>query len=95
MSKQNVDASQEIVTGREEIDVIDEQILDLIDRRAMVSRRIQAARIESGETRIEHARENVVIRRYQSRLGRSGTVVIMAILEMCRGKVGAVFGRRR
>ncbi|GAA1975638.1 chorismate mutase [Amycolatopsis minnesotensis] len=80
-------SAQVIEETRKQIDQMDEQILELVERRISLSGHIQRLRIDSGGTRVEHARENFVIRRYRTRFGKSGASMIMAILELCRGRI--------
>jgi chorismate mutase len=73
--------------GRERIDAIDAQIIELILRRMGVSAEIQAARTADGGRRLDLRRETEVIGRYHRSLGRPGTSVAMALLELGRGRV--------
>lgn len=78
--------SDGVLTGRERIDAIDAQITALVQHRIAVSREIQAARIAEGGRRVDLRRETEVIGRYTAALGRSGTAVAMALLELGRGR---------
>ncbi|HTJ70820.1 MAG TPA: chorismate mutase [Actinospica sp.] len=73
--------------GRERIDAIDAEIIALIQRRTAVSAEIQAARMTDGGRRLDLRRETEVIGRYTRPLGRPGTSVAMALLELGRGRV--------
>jgi chorismate mutase len=73
--------------GRERIDAIDAELIELIRRRVAVSAQIQAVRIADGGRRLDLSRETEVIGRYTRSLGRPGTSVAMALLELGRGRV--------
>jgi chorismate mutase len=70
---------------RARIDALDAEIVRLIDERSAVSARIGAARRAAGGPRIVHARENEVVLRWRSALGRPGAAIAMALLELGRG----------
>ena len=80
-----VAAVEDIDALRQGIDDLDAEIARLVNDRAGLSRRIQAARIASGGTRFELSRERVVIDGYRTALGRDGHVVAEAVLRVCRG----------
>lgn len=73
-----------IAEGRQRIDEIDAQLLALLEARRDVSARIQRVRIEQGGSRVEHARELVILRRYSERLGAGGAGLARALLAYCR-----------
>lgn len=75
-----------VLSGRERIDALDGQIAELVLRRVEVSKQIQAARIAEGGRRVDVRRENEIIARYNGTLGRPGTAIAMALLELCRGR---------
>jgi chorismate mutase len=75
-----------VLTGRERIDALDAQIAELVLRRIEVSRQIQAARISEGGRRVDLRRETEIIGRYSTALGRPGTTIAMALLELGRGR---------
>lgn len=75
-----------IDAGRELIDTIDAQLIELIDRRRAVSAQIQQLRIDAGGSRVEHSRENAVIRRWGGAVGDGGVELAMAVLAVCRGR---------
>ena len=81
------DAPSGVPGGRARIDAIDAELIALIRRRAAVSAEIQSARIEGGGRRLDLSRETEVIGRYTRSLGRPGTSVAMALLELGRGRV--------
>lgn len=80
-----VDPAEAIPVLRERIDDLDVQIARLVKSRAEVSRRIQAARIQGGGTRIELGRERVVLQGYREVLGPDGALLGDAVLRVCRG----------
>jgi len=73
--------------GRARIDAIDAELIALITRRVAVSAEIQASRISDGGRRLDLRRETEVIGRYTRELGRPGTSVAMALLELGRGRI--------
>ncbi|HET9170428.1 MAG TPA: chorismate mutase [Actinospica sp.] len=73
--------------GRERIDALDAELVQLIKARMAVSAEIQAARMADGGRRVDLRRETEVIGRYTAALGRPGTTVAMALLELGRGRV--------
>jgi len=75
-----------VLTGRERIDALDAQIAELVLRRIEVSRQIQASRIAEGGRRVDLRRETEIIGRYSAALGRPGTTIAMALLELGRGR---------
>src|SRR5690348_10517659 len=82
----------EIVTvedGRTRIDAIDDQLLALIAQRRVVSTRIQQLRVEAGGSRVEHSRENAILRRYSEALSDGGVELALAVLDHCRGRRSA------
>ena len=80
-----VDPAEAIPVLRERIDELDIQIARLVQSRAEVSRRIQAARIHGGGTRIELGRERIVLQGYREVLGADGALLGDAVLRVCRG----------
>ncbi len=79
------DAEATISTLRLQIDAMDEALVRLVAERARLSKRIQAARISGGGTRVELGRERVVLDTYRSGLGPDGPQLADAILRVCRG----------
>jgi chorismate mutase len=75
-----------VLSGRERIDALDAEIAGLVRRRIDVSRQIQAARIADGGRRVDLRRETEIIARYSDALGRPGTAIAMALLELGRGQ---------
>jgi chorismate mutase len=74
-----------ITTLRLQIDAMDEALIRLVAERARLSKRIQAARISGGGTRVELGRERVVLDAYRAVLGPDGSQLADAILRVCRG----------
>jgi chorismate mutase len=70
---------------REQIDALDQTIVRLVKERMAVSRRIQAARINAGGTRVELGREREVLASYRTGLGPDGPHLADAVLQVCRG----------
>jgi chorismate mutase len=75
-----------ITAGRERIDDLDRRIIALVKERIQVSREIQQARISTGGRRVELSREMDILERYRESLGKPGTTVALALLELCRGR---------
>jgi chorismate mutase len=70
---------------RGQIDALDDAIRRLVNERAKLSQRIQAARINSGGTRVELGRERVIMDAYRKSLGPNGPALADAVLQVCRG----------
>lgn len=78
----------ELITDlRKEIDRLDSQILELVKRRTEISKRIGAARLAAGGTRLVINREHDVLARYRE-LGQEGRELAMALLSLGRGPLG-------
>jgi chorismate mutase len=75
-----------VLGGRQQIDAVDAQIIELIQRRIEISRQIQAARLVDGGRRVDLRRETEVIARYTAGHGRPGTSIAMSLLELGRGR---------
>jgi chorismate mutase len=75
-----------VVTGRARIDEIDAQIVRLVQERTAVSEQVQQARQADGGPRVAHARENEVVGRWRTALGRPGGAIALALLELGRGR---------
>ena len=80
------DAVTSIEDGRNRLDAIDGALLDLLEKRRTVSRQVQALRIQAGESRVSHTRENEIIRRWSDALGDAGPDLALAVLAHCRGR---------
>ena len=71
--------------GRERIDALDAELVRLIAERAAVSAEVQRARRAAGGPRIVQSRENEVVGRWHAALGRPGSAIALALLELGRG----------
>jgi chorismate mutase len=81
------DTADAIPALRDQIDAIDRAITQLVAERAQLSRRVQAARMNAGGTRIELGRERVILDTYRGALGPDGPSLADAVLRVCRGAV--------
>lgn len=78
-------ANVEIAQLRQRIDEIDETLIALWRERAELSRRVGAARVASGGTRLALAREQKILDRFRAGLGTDGTQLGLLILRAGRG----------
>jgi chorismate mutase len=74
-----------IPTLRTQIDAMDTAIVRLVAERTRLSKRIQAARINAGGTRVELGRERIVLDGYRAGLGPDGAQLAEAVLRIGRG----------
>jgi chorismate mutase len=74
---------------RNQIDVLDEEIVRLWRRRAAISHQIGMRRIAAGGTRIVLSREYEVISRYRAALGSEGAELALLALRTGRGTMAA------
>src|SRR5690349_9515354 len=74
----------DVLTGRTLIDGVDEEILRLVERRRVLSRRVQELRRRDGALGVQHARENEIIARYATALGRPGAELALLLLGVCK-----------
>lgn len=72
---------------REQIDACDAAIIELVQRRLAVSREIGVVRKASGGTRLNLAREQQVLARFQTALGADGAALGMLLLRQGRGRL--------
>ncbi|MBP0459059.1 chorismate mutase [Streptomyces montanisoli] len=83
--------SQEATTviegARGRIDSLDDRIIGLIQERMAVSAAIQQARMTSGGRRVNIARENEILARYSTALGKPGAPLALTLLELSRGRI--------
>ena len=79
------DAGDDVAALRARIDALDAELLRLVRERSEVSARIGRARRAAGGPRIVHARENEVVGRWRTALGRPGAAMALALLELGRG----------
>ncbi len=77
--------TDEIPVLRTQIDAMDAAIIRLVSERTKLSKRVQAARISSGGTRVELGRERIVLDAYRTGLGPDGPQLAEAILRVGRG----------
>jgi chorismate mutase len=75
-----------VAEGRALLDDIDGRLLALLAERRVVSKQVQGLRVEAGGSRVEHTRENAIIRRWADALGDSGAELALAVLAHCRGR---------
>ena len=73
--------------GRAMLDDIDARLMHLLSERRAVSKQVQALRVQSGGSRVEHSRENAIIGRWAETLGDGGADLALAVLAHCRGRV--------
>jgi chorismate mutase len=78
-------ADEPIDALRERIDAVDAEIIGLWRERADLSRRIGAARMASGGTRLVLAREQQIVEKFRAELGDSGVKLAMLLLRAGRG----------
>ena len=86
MNSLTVPTVTSVADGRVLLDDIDDRIMQLVMERRAVSTQVQQLRIADGGSRVEHSRENAVIRRWSERLGDSGPELALAVLAHCRGR---------
>ena|SRR6187399_435111 len=86
-SAEPIASAEEVAELRKEIDWLDAEILRLVKRRVEVSKRVGAARMAAGGTRIVYNREMDVLARYRE-LGPEGRQLAMALLNLGRGRLG-------
>lgn len=73
--------------GRALLDDIDRRLMQLLAERREVSTQVQQLRVQAGGSRVEHSRENAIIRRWVEALGDSGAELALAVLAHCRGRL--------
>jgi chorismate mutase len=86
MTATTTDTTTSVVDGRDRIDAIDAELIRLLGHRRAVSAQIQRLRVEAGGSRVEHSRENAIIRRWADALGDGGAELALAVLAHCRGR---------
>ena len=82
----DLDGIDSVDAGRARIDDVDARLLELITERRRISQRIQELRVSAGGSRVEHSRENAILRRYADALGEGGVALALAVLDHCRGR---------
>lgn len=80
-------SSMSIDELRTEIDRIDGQLLELIQRRSEISHQIGETRASQGGTRMVYSREMKILDRFAP-LGPAGTELAMLLLSLGRGRLG-------
>lgn len=73
---------------REEINSLDEQIIAAVKRRSEISKKVGAARMGSGGTRLVHTREIAIINQFREELGEEGPNLAGILLRLGRGQLG-------
>jgi len=73
--------------GRIMLDDIDSRLMQLLSERRVVSKQVQQLRVQDGGSRVEHSRENAIIRRWADTLGDGGAELALAVLAHCRGRL--------
>jgi chorismate mutase len=53
-----------VADGRAMLDDIDSRLMQLLGERRAVSKQVQQLRVADGGSRVEHSRENAIIRRW-------------------------------
>ena len=86
MTSVTVPTVTSVADGRALLEDIDDRLMQLIAERRAVSRQVQELRIADGGSRVEHSRENAVIRRWSETLGDTGPELALAVLAHCRGR---------
>lgn len=81
------DAAGVISASRARIDALDDRIIGLVQERMAVSAVVQETRLAAGGPRVNLSREMEVLGHYRDALGKPGTALAMALLELCRGRV--------
>lgn len=86
-AEHHCDLDSLVAALRARIDDLDRNLLQQVQERGELSRRIQAARVAAGGVRIELSREREVLDTYARVLGREGTALATAVLRNCRGSL--------
>ncbi|WP_369132812.1 chorismate mutase [Modestobacter sp. I12A-02662] len=84
---QAVPAADRIGELREQIDLCDAQIIELVQRRLAISQQIGSLRAASGGMRLSLSRERQVLDRFRSALGPDGASLGMMLLRQGRGRL--------
>ncbi len=71
---------------RARIDDVDRTVLNLVQERRVLSRRIQDARVAAGGVRVELSREREILDAYSAGIGTEGVALATAVLRTCRGR---------
>lgn len=81
----SADAARHIQGLRARIDEIDRTLISLWQERAALSRQVGATRMAAGGTRLVLSREQEILERFRSALGKDGTQVALLLLRAGRG----------
>ena len=84
----DLDAAQEVISGDEEINRLDQVILDAIKQRTAISQAIGKIRTSAGGTKLVHTREVAIINQFREELGPEGPELAQILLRMGRGRLG-------
>lgn len=74
-----------VAEARAAVDAVDAQIRALVAERVRLSQEVQRRRAELGIRGNQHVREVDVVRGYSAEWGRSGSVIALELLKLCRG----------
>ncbi len=83
----DADAAARIGELRDEIDACDAEIIALVQRRLAISQQIGNVRAASGGTRLNLSREQQILSRFRTALGRDGAALGMLLLRQGRGRL--------
>jgi chorismate mutase len=73
-----------IERSRQKLDAVDDQIIELLQRRIKISKKIQRAKIAAGLSRVDIAREAVIRAKYLEAHGWNGASIAVSILRMVK-----------
>ena len=82
-----VDRIGELRSAIDACDACDAEIIELVQRRLAISQEIGALRSASGGTRLNLAREQQVLARFEAALGADGAALGMMLLRQGRGRL--------
>ncbi len=83
----STDSAQRIDELRGAIDACDAEIIALVQRRLAISQEIDTVRAASGGTRLNLSREQQILSRFRTALGRDGAALGMLLLRQGRGRL--------
>jgi chorismate mutase len=81
------DPAERITELRGAIDACDAEIIALVQRRLAISQEIGTVRAASGGTRLNLSREQQVLSRFRTALGRDGAALGLLLLRQGRGRL--------
>jgi chorismate mutase len=73
-----------IERSRQKLDKVDDQIIELLQRRVKISKKIQKAKAEAGLSRVDVSRENGIRDKYLKAHGWNGASIAASILRMVK-----------